>query len=98
METASARDLVVGAEANRHLSTESSMAAERDPCRRGHRCRSESASLDERQWLTLFHLRRSRGEESDLEVLQPRMPSGERSPSMQQGHEVGRYTAQALLY
>ncbi len=30
------------------------------------------------------------GEESDLEVLQPWMPSGERSPSM---HEVGRYAA-----
>ncbi len=32
MERASARDLVVGAEANRLLSTDSSMAA---PCRRG---------------------------------------------------------------
>ncbi len=26
------------------------------------------------------------------------MPSGERSPSIQQVHEVGRYAAQALLY
>ncbi len=65
MERASARDLVVGAEANRLLSTDSSMAAERAPCRKGisNRCRSEFASLDEqrrRQWLTLFHLRRSR--------------------------------------
>ena len=38
------------------------------------------------------------GEEGDLGVLQPRVPSEERSPDMQQGHEVGHYAAQALLY
>ncbi len=38
------------------------------------------------------------GEETGLEDLQPRELSGEMSPSMQQGHEVGRYAAQALLY
>ncbi len=35
MERARARDLVVGAEANRRLSTDSSMVAERAPCWRG---------------------------------------------------------------
>ncbi len=54
MERASARDLVVGDDANRLFSTGK------------YRYRSESASQDEqrkRQWLTLFHLRKSRGEE-----------------------------------
>ncbi len=79
MERARARDLVVGAEANRRLSTDSSMVAV--PVGGEHRCPSEFASLDEkrrRQWLTLYHLRRSMGEESDLEVLQPWTLSGER--------------------
>ena len=47
------------------------------------RCPSESAEKRRMQWLTLYHLR---GEESDLEVLQPWTLSGERI--MQQVHAL----------
>ncbi len=81
MERASARDLVVGADALQHGfiygSREGSLSGNIDIVQ------SLPVRTSRRQWLTLFHLRRLKGEESGLEVLQPRELSEEMSPSMQ---------------